>query len=80
MLAELVSKLVCRFDALKGTGSIVRLDHAFSALTSDVLGRLCCGGAKGDLLDESEIPFEFVPHSYVCIDLKMMDIANSVSP
>lgn len=66
MLAELVNKLVCRFDALKGTGSIVRLDHAFSALSSDVMGRLCCG-AKGDLLDESEIPWEFAPHSYVSI-------------
>lgn len=29
MLAEFIKKLVCRFDALKGTASIVRLDHAF---------------------------------------------------
>lgn len=66
MLAELVKKLVGRLDALKGTGSIIRLDHAFSALSSNVMGRLCCG-VKGDLLDESEIPFEFTPHSYVSI-------------
>lgn len=66
MLAELVNKLVGRFDALKGTASIVRLDHAFPALSSDVMSRLCCG-VKKDLLDESEIPLEFAPQSYVSI-------------
>lgn len=42
MVADLVERLIVgRFDALKGTGKVVRLDHAFTAFSGDVISRLC---------------------------------------
>ncbi|KAK2767551.1 hypothetical protein FQN54_003709 [Arachnomyces sp. PD_36] len=40
-IGELVQKLVGRFEALKGTGTVVRLDHAFLAFSGDVISMLC---------------------------------------
>ncbi|GAB7349557.1 hypothetical protein MBLNU459_g0253t3 [Dothideomycetes sp. NU459] len=42
MVAELCEKLVVgRFKGFKGTGKVVRLDHAFTAFSGDVINRLC---------------------------------------
>lgn len=42
MVAELCEKLVVkRFESFKGTGKVVRLDHAFLAFSGDVISRLC---------------------------------------
>ena len=41
-VAELCEKLIIeRFETLKGTGQVVRLDHAFTAFSGDVISRLC---------------------------------------
>ncbi|MCJ1348128.1 hypothetical protein MMC31_006359, partial [Peltigera leucophlebia] len=42
MIVEAVSKLIGRFEKLKGIGTVIRLDHAFSAFSADVIGNLCC--------------------------------------
>lgn len=41
MLAEVGGKFVARLNALKGTNSVIRLDHAFSAFSGDIIGRIC---------------------------------------
>ncbi|KAI9747825.1 MAG: hypothetical protein M1815_003852 [Lichina confinis] len=42
MVAELCEKLMVeRFESFKGTGRVVRLDHAFTAFSGDVINRLC---------------------------------------
>ena len=42
MVAELCEKLIVgRFGSLNGTGKVVRLDHAFTAFSGDVINRLC---------------------------------------
>lgn len=53
MLAEVVEKLTSKIEAQKGTTSIIRLDHAFSAFSGDVIGRICWEDKK-DLLDEPD--------------------------
>ncbi|KAL4933790.1 cytochrome P450 [Aspergillus undulatus] len=42
MVAELTEKLVVnRLESYKGTGKVVRLDHAFTAFSGDVINRIC---------------------------------------
>lgn len=50
-IAELVGKLVGRFEALKGTRTVIRLDHAFTAFSGDIIGGLCCE-QRNDFLDD----------------------------
>ncbi|KAL8663897.1 MAG: hypothetical protein Q9202_003446 [Teloschistes flavicans] len=42
MVADLCERLVIgRFERFKGTGKVVRFDHAFTAFSGDVISRLC---------------------------------------
>ena len=50
-LAELVCKLIQHLEAVKGTDTIIRLDHAFHAFSGDVVRRICCEN-KNDFLDD----------------------------
>ena len=59
ILAEVVQKLAWRLEALKGTHSVVRLDHAFSAFSGDIIGRICWEG-KEEFLDDPN----FAPEWY----------------
>jgi cytochrome P450 len=41
-VAELCEKLIVdRFESYRGTGKVIRLDHAFTAFAGDVISRLC---------------------------------------
>lgn len=60
MLAQMVTKFVGRFEILKGTRSVIRLDHACCAFSGDVIRRLCCEVQEGFLDDP-----DFAPHWYV---------------
>ena len=51
MLADVVAKFNSRLEAFKGTDTVVRLDHAFTAFSGDVIRRICCED-KQDLLDD----------------------------
>ena len=51
-LGVLVQKLVQRIESFRGTNVIVRLDHAFTALTGDVIAQICYEGKEG-FLDDS---------------------------
>lgn len=51
LLAETIEKLDSRFIQAKGTGSVIRIDHAFFAMSGDVVGKLCWA-EKEDFLDE----------------------------
>lgn len=42
-----------RFEALSGTGTVIRLDHVFVAFSVDVIGRLCCEDHT-DMLKDAE--------------------------
>lgn len=57
ILAQVVANLVSRFEALKGTHSVVRLDHAFTAFSGDVICKICCV-EHDDLLQDPN----FAPH------------------
>ncbi|KAJ8129175.1 hypothetical protein O1611_g4459 [Lasiodiplodia mahajangana] len=41
MLAEVALHLETRLRQYAGTGEVVRLDHAFTAYTGDIIGRMC---------------------------------------
>jgi cytochrome P450 len=58
MLAELVVTLFGRLQECKGTGRVVRLDHAFSALAGDVISGVCVDNPQMSLLRDPN----FSPH------------------
>ncbi|CAN8097128.1 unnamed protein product [Discula destructiva] len=63
MLAEVSLHLEQRLRALKGQHKVIRLDHAFSAFSGDIIGRICLdsGEAKEDgFLDDPD----FAPDWY----------------
>ncbi|KAK2823885.1 hypothetical protein FQN49_007522 [Arthroderma sp. PD_2] len=41
MLAEVALKLESRIRSLEGTNTVIRLDHAFSAFSGDIIGKIC---------------------------------------
>ncbi|KAK0701924.1 cytochrome P450 [Lasiosphaeria miniovina] len=47
MLAEVALHLETRLRDLKGSGKVIRLDHAFSAFSGDIIGRICLDGGSG---------------------------------
>ncbi|KAL8948518.1 MAG: hypothetical protein Q9222_005299 [Ikaeria aurantiellina] len=53
LLAETIEKLSNRFEHAKGTGTVIRLDHAFFALSGDVVGKLCWA-EKDEFLDDAD--------------------------
>lgn len=57
ILQDAVQKLEKRFEMLRGTGSVVRLDYAFTAFTGDIIGTVCCD-ERENFLDDPE----FAPH------------------
>lgn len=56
MLADTIEKLANRFELLKGTDTIVRLDHAFFAMSGDVVGKLCWSDKDEFLEDPNFAP------------------------
>jgi hypothetical protein len=66
MLAEVALKMETRLRQFQGRGQVVRLDHVFSAFSSDVMCRICLSNhsdaeKREDFLDHPE----FVPEWYV---------------
>ncbi|KAF2706940.1 cytochrome P450 family protein [Pleomassaria siparia CBS 279.74] len=53
IIHELVEKFLKRFEALEGTGAVVRLDHAMLCYTGDMISRVCCEDATS-LLDDKD--------------------------
>lgn len=49
VLAEVVEKFVGRMEALKGSNSVIRLDHAFSG---DVIGMICWEDKKNSSMSQ----------------------------
>jgi hypothetical protein len=41
MLGAVALKLEERLRTMAGAGKVVRLDHAFNAMSGDIIGRLC---------------------------------------
>ena len=60
MIIQVVEKFVARLDAFKGSNSVIRLDHALTALSGDVIRQVCCQDTDYFLDDP-----EFVPWWYV---------------
>ena len=59
VLAEVVEKFSGRLEALKGTGTVVRFDHACFAFSADILGQICWDD-KDKFLDDPN----FAPEWY----------------
>ena len=59
MIIGVVERFVARLDALKGSDTVNRLDHALTALSGDVIRQVCCED-KEYFLDDAE----FVPWWY----------------
>ncbi|KAI0160237.1 cytochrome P450 family protein [Xylariaceae sp. FL1272] len=54
MVAEMCEKLIIgRFEAFRGTGKVIRLDHAFLAFAGDVVSNICMDDPP-NLLDDKE--------------------------
>jgi hypothetical protein len=62
MFAKVALHLETRFRDLKGSNTIVRLDHAFAAFSGDIIGRICLedGETGGRFLDDPD----FAPDWY----------------
>lgn len=58
LLAETIRKFELRCEAVKGTEDIIRLDHAYFALSGDVVGKLCWA-EKEEFLDDPEFAVEW---------------------
>ncbi|OCL09523.1 cytochrome P450 [Glonium stellatum] len=56
IINEFVKKLIKRFDSFKGTGRVVRLDHAMLAYSGDVIGHICVDNPKELIEDENFTP------------------------
>jgi hypothetical protein len=70
MLGEVALKMEDRLQEFKGTKKIVRLDHVFSAFSSDVMCRICLstspdGEKKPEFLDHPD----FAPEWYLCLSI-----------
>lgn len=74
MVVETVSKLVDRFKNLKGTGTVIHLEHAFSAFSGDVIGNLCCEEHVNFLDDEDFSPERCVHSCHAVLWLYMLMI------
>lgn len=57
LLYDNVHKLEKRFSELKGKNVVVRLDHAFTAFTGDVIGTVCCEEKEKFLDDPDFAPY-----------------------
>lgn len=57
ILHEAVQKLEKRFIELKDKSVVVRLDHAFTAFTGDVIGTVCCEEREQFLDDPEFAPY-----------------------
>ncbi|KAH8746389.1 cytochrome P450 [Diaporthe sp. PMI_573] len=53
VLKRLITTMVHRLDSFRGTGSVVRLDHVFSAFSSDVITAICVGYNESTSLKHS---------------------------
>jgi hypothetical protein len=74
MVAELCEKLIIgRFESFKGTGKVVRLDHAFTAFSGDVISRLCIDDPPNFVDDPEFAPgwFELYHNGIVSLPLFM---------
>lgn len=63
MLAEVTLGLEARLRQMKGQNRIIRLDHAFSAFSGDVIGRVCLSSQDGDVASLLDDP-NFAPEWY----------------
>lgn len=61
MLAEVALKLEHRFLEAQGKNKVIRLDHAFSAFSGDIIGRICLGPVESNdrFLDHPEFAPEW---------------------
>lgn len=60
VLAEIVEKLAGRIEVLKGTGTVIRLDHACSAFSGDIIGQICWNNEE-KFLDDPNFAPEWYP-------------------
>lgn len=59
MLDELVLLLVTRLKESAGTGRVIRLDHAFSALAGDVISNICIESPPAPMLRDPDFAPEW---------------------
>lgn len=77
MMAEVALHLEQRLRALKGHNKVIRLDHAFSAFSGDIIARICLdsGDSESGFLNDPQ----FAPDWYVvvqCPDARRVQSAN----
>ena len=56
MVSDLIRRFCERLDSFKGTSTVVQLDHAFAAVTGDVITRICCDNHTYLIEDEQFCP------------------------
>ncbi|KAL8867264.1 MAG: hypothetical protein Q9174_005775 [Haloplaca sp. 1 TL-2023] len=56
MVANAARQLAERLQALEGSGTVVKLDDVFSALTGDIIANVACGANPGLLEDANFSP------------------------
>lgn len=52
MLAQLAHHCEARIQSFKNSSQVVRLDHAFTAFSGDVIQKICLGDESTGFLDE----------------------------
>lgn len=60
MLGDVVKKFEYRLKNMQGSNTVIRLDHAFSAFSGDIIGKICWEN-HDEFLDDPD----FAPQWYV---------------
>ncbi|KAL9586474.1 MAG: hypothetical protein Q9212_000890 [Teloschistes hypoglaucus] len=69
VIAETTEKLASRLEGLKGTGSVIRFDHACSAFSGDIISRICWQDEDGFLDDPNFAPEWYIKTSTLALPL-----------
>lgn len=58
MVADVALRFVRRLESYQGTNQVIRLDHAFVALSADVVGKICFE-SNSSMIDEPSFGVEW---------------------
>lgn len=73
-IVEEAQLLNARFEGLAGSGTIIRLDHVFSAFAGDVIAKVCCETPTNFMKDPKFSPqwyaYKYDLETAMCADTK----------
>ena len=65
MIIQLIQRFVARLEVLKGSNTVIHLEHALAALSGDIIRQICCNNGEYFLDDPEFVPWWYAT-SYQC--------------